>query len=280
MRSYREFTSMLFLIMAFSSLMVMVLLVNVDRIVNGVLYGYGLRFSGEWAMPYWTSSLIMFGICWFNIISAIVFQLSISVSERKESRITSRQSQVVNEIPLRQTQVEQSVESASSEKFSSEEPKLSEGLEQKTSSRGEDTVVPISVSARAEDAFGLTGAEELIYDGVDLYFHPDTEGRSFKTDFPDREFKQGELARLYREKSISKDEYALGLIRAFPLRLEEDLSNKILDYLEGWLESMNNAEEALAVVKECRQDRDKWDVLWIKMCRQYEAELQQEALAA
>ena len=30
-----------------------VLLLEIDKIVNGNLYGYGLSFSNEWAQPYW-----------------------------------------------------------------------------------------------------------------------------------------------------------------------------------------------------------------------------------
>ena len=236
--------------------MIMTLLMIRDRSVHESLYRYGLQFSGESDVLYWACSLIMFGICWFNIISAVFLQLR----ARAEG--------------------EQSAESIGSESFSSEEFNLAERLEQKASSKEEDKDVVISASEHAVEAIGLTDAEELIYSGVDLYFHPDTKGRSFKTDFPDREFKQGELARSYREKRISKDEYAKGLIWAFPSSPEEDLSNKVLDYLEGWLERMSNTEDSLAIVKECHQDKEKWNVLWKKIRRQYEVELQQEAIAA
>lgn len=32
---------------------VVVLLLQIDQLVNGTLYGYGLVFSLEWAQPYW-----------------------------------------------------------------------------------------------------------------------------------------------------------------------------------------------------------------------------------
>jgi hypothetical protein len=45
-----------------------VLLLEIDKLVNGVLYNYGLVFSYEWAEPYW----LMFRLCLILIIVAIV----------------------------------------------------------------------------------------------------------------------------------------------------------------------------------------------------------------
>jgi hypothetical protein len=45
-----------------------VLLIQIDQLVNGTLYYYGLVFNNEWAQPYW----IMFRICVILIISAII----------------------------------------------------------------------------------------------------------------------------------------------------------------------------------------------------------------
>lgn len=246
-------TSMVLVVMAISSLMSMFFLLQIDGIIHEDLYRYGLQFSNEWAVPYWTKATIIFAVGWSNIVSAIALQLHILISKRREARITRPyQHKVLDKISQKQTQEEQSMRSTGS----------------------------IPPSARAVEVIGLTDAEELIYDGADLYFHPDTQGRSFKTDFPDRKFKQSELTKLYREKRIDKDEYVERLIKAFPSRLEEDVSKKILEYLEDWLERMNNTEDSLAIVKECRQNSEKWNVLWKKICRRYEKELQQEALAA
>jgi len=32
---------------------VLILLIQIDKLVNDTLYGYGLTFSTEWAQPYW-----------------------------------------------------------------------------------------------------------------------------------------------------------------------------------------------------------------------------------
>jgi hypothetical protein len=53
---------------------VLVLIVQIDRIVNGTLYEYGLVFSDNWAQPYW----LMFRLSLVMIVAAI---LLISVVE-------------------------------------------------------------------------------------------------------------------------------------------------------------------------------------------------------
>jgi len=45
-----------------------VLLIQIDQLVNGTLYYYGLIFNDEWAQPFW----MMFRICVILIISAII----------------------------------------------------------------------------------------------------------------------------------------------------------------------------------------------------------------
>jgi len=32
---------------------VVILMLQIDKLVNGTLYGYGLVFSDDWAQPYW-----------------------------------------------------------------------------------------------------------------------------------------------------------------------------------------------------------------------------------
>jgi hypothetical protein len=50
-----------------------VLLLQIDKLVNGTLYGYGLTFSTGWAEPYWAmlrSSLVLIVIA-IIIISVV-----------------------------------------------------------------------------------------------------------------------------------------------------------------------------------------------------------------
>lgn len=70
------------IVMAVASFFVMVSVTQIDRIVHGVLYDFGLRFSYRWAMPYWTSSGIIVGLSWFNIIASITLIYHIFKSKR------------------------------------------------------------------------------------------------------------------------------------------------------------------------------------------------------
>jgi hypothetical protein len=45
-----------------------VLLLEIDKLVNNTLYGYGLVFSYDWANPYW----LMFRLCLVLIVAAVV----------------------------------------------------------------------------------------------------------------------------------------------------------------------------------------------------------------
>jgi hypothetical protein len=47
---------------------VLVLLLEIDKLVNGTLYNYGLVFSYDWAQPYW----LMFRVSLVLIVVAII----------------------------------------------------------------------------------------------------------------------------------------------------------------------------------------------------------------
>ncbi|MCW3985558.1 MAG: hypothetical protein NWE91_04000 [Candidatus Bathyarchaeota archaeon] len=59
------------IVMAVASFLVMVSQTQIDQLVHGVLYDFGLRFSYRWAMPYWASSGAIVGLSWFNIVASI-----------------------------------------------------------------------------------------------------------------------------------------------------------------------------------------------------------------
>jgi len=77
--------SLVLVLMAASSLVSMISTLKIDGIVHGDLYRYGLQFSYDWAMPYWTMTTIVFGMGWFNIIAAIAFQFYVLLFGRKEA---------------------------------------------------------------------------------------------------------------------------------------------------------------------------------------------------
>lgn len=59
------------IIVALVSLLILVGQNQLDRIINGDLYSFGLRFSYLWATPYWLYSALVIGFSWFNIIASI-----------------------------------------------------------------------------------------------------------------------------------------------------------------------------------------------------------------
>lgn len=59
------------IITTFTSLLVIVLLTQIDQIVHVVLYQFGLQFSYRWVWPYWIYSGIVIGFSWVNIIASI-----------------------------------------------------------------------------------------------------------------------------------------------------------------------------------------------------------------
>lgn len=77
--------SLVLVITTFSSLVSMISILKIDQIVHGDLYDYGLDFSYQWAVPYWTMTTIVFGMSWFNIIASIAFQFYVLIYARKEA---------------------------------------------------------------------------------------------------------------------------------------------------------------------------------------------------
>jgi outer membrane biosynthesis protein TonB len=65
----------LIIIIAFSGI-VMFMISQLDSIVHGQLYGYGLQFSADWANPYWNYTKIMYaGLAVTMAVSAVILLL-------------------------------------------------------------------------------------------------------------------------------------------------------------------------------------------------------------
>ena len=76
MKSSSDATSWAVVVMAATSLVLMICLSQIDNIVHGTLYSYGLQFSYDWANPYWRLTQIGFTVGWLNIIIAFAVQLN------------------------------------------------------------------------------------------------------------------------------------------------------------------------------------------------------------
>lgn len=70
---------------AAASLFIMLSLNQINNIIHGELYNYGLQFTYRWAMPYWVLSGVIFGLCWLNISIATVATLYIFKKSRTQT---------------------------------------------------------------------------------------------------------------------------------------------------------------------------------------------------
>lgn len=70
---------------AAASLFIMLSLNQINNMVHGELYNYGLEFTYRWAMPYWVLSGVIFGLCWLNISIATVATLYIFKKSRTQT---------------------------------------------------------------------------------------------------------------------------------------------------------------------------------------------------
>jgi hypothetical protein len=82
-------TTVILLLMAVTSLLIMLSLNQINYMVHGDLYSFGLEFSYRWAMPYWILSGIVFGLSWTNIAVSIVFTLYIQKKSRKRALVSA-----------------------------------------------------------------------------------------------------------------------------------------------------------------------------------------------
>jgi len=71
--------------MAACSVASIVLLLQVDVLVHGTLYNYGLQFNNGWAIPYWNTIRIVFAILSFVAIASTGLQLY-NVTRKKEKK--------------------------------------------------------------------------------------------------------------------------------------------------------------------------------------------------
>jgi hypothetical protein len=76
--------SVVLIAMAAASLFVMLSLNQINYLVHGDLYDYGLQFSYRWAMPYWVFSGIVFGLSWVNIFIATLITLYVVKKRRTQ----------------------------------------------------------------------------------------------------------------------------------------------------------------------------------------------------
>ena len=156
--------SWIFLLVAASSLLGMIGLTQIDRIVNHTLYSYGLQFSYNWAIPYWTMTTITFAVGWFNIILAVIVQLYVFLSRRREAELPTVREPLKSEAPsiLQPVAEEKQAETEKTEEH--EEPKETQTpaveAEQKPDENKEETPKTTESPAQYEQSEAKPPEEE------------------------------------------------------------------------------------------------------------------------
>ena len=74
------------LVTAACSVVSIVFILRIDYLVHGTLYGYGLQFSNEWAIPYWTDFRIVLAMTGIVVSSVVGVELY-NIVGRKEKAI-------------------------------------------------------------------------------------------------------------------------------------------------------------------------------------------------
>ena len=73
------------LVLCFLVFSFFILMSGLDFVVHGVLYDYGLCFSHDWAVPYWTFFRISLGLLVFAVAAVTVVGYGSYKKARKES---------------------------------------------------------------------------------------------------------------------------------------------------------------------------------------------------
>lgn len=114
---------LLIVIIAFSGI-IMFMISQLDSIVHGQLYGYGLKFSLDWANPYWNFTRIMYiGLGATMLLSALILLLGFIKPKTKLSETILKQEQPSPKIqPTVQIQAQSSVETQPQHKQNPQPP--------------------------------------------------------------------------------------------------------------------------------------------------------------
>jgi hypothetical protein len=84
MRPISSVGNLVSVLMTAFSLILIVAAFQLDTIVNENLYSYGLQFSPDWGIPYWTAIRTIFAVAWLNIITVGALQIYVRARKTKE----------------------------------------------------------------------------------------------------------------------------------------------------------------------------------------------------
>lgn len=145
--------------MAAASLFAMISLNQINYIVHGDLYSFGLQFSYRWAIPYWLFSGIVFGLSWMNIAIAIIVTLYIFKKRQRQALASkSSQAEAVKAAEIKEKKEQQKISDyvqPQKEGLTASKEELNELLSEEIKQPGETTDI-----VEAEEIFSQQMTEE------------------------------------------------------------------------------------------------------------------------
>jgi hypothetical protein len=110
MRSMSSVGNLVPVLMGMFSLISIVAAFQLDTIVNENLYAYGLQFSSDWGIPYWTAIRTIFAVAWLNMITAIALQIYVMTRKTKEKARERRETEPKSDEPWTGERREEKIE--------------------------------------------------------------------------------------------------------------------------------------------------------------------------
>jgi energy-coupling factor transporter ATP-binding protein EcfA2 len=87
-KKQRQYSKLLFAAFAVQivlAVLTFVVLLQIDQIVHGTLYSYGLQFNNAWALPYWTLHKFAVGLAYLTFVLSIFLIVYVKRANDREA---------------------------------------------------------------------------------------------------------------------------------------------------------------------------------------------------
>ena len=96
------FQRIVLLVWLVSSALVMFSQKSIDSIVNVTLYGYGLKFSDNWAIPYWTYARLLYATQFVSIaLSAVALTSGFLKKDKTDKQVSKPEAKIEKKVAPR-----------------------------------------------------------------------------------------------------------------------------------------------------------------------------------
>jgi hypothetical protein len=214
--------SLVLILVAGASLVSMLGTLSIDRIVNHTLYSYGLQFSYNWAIPYWTMAGVVFSMGWLIILTAIAYDLHLLM--RWLRKPPKPETPNGNQVPVQREAPR--IEAASTGKPEEEEAKVTTVTVKAENELGEFRVLqeePVENEAPRTEPAPSEKPEEQEATTAEIVVKPEDEYR-----VPQKEPAQSETPRTEATTSGQQEEVQNEMSRAEILPSEKSEAEEVM----------------------------------------------------